>query len=156
VTDNIGYLTADDPRLRTPAGVPARCWMGCFAGLRAVALTSDGGVKGCLALPDGFREGNVRREPLERIWGDPARFAYNRAFDPARLSGACASCRLGPVCRGGCTALALAVHGVPNRSVHCLRLHGWAWRGRPLRTVAGSGRPRLTPSCSLVLSRPFR
>jgi radical SAM protein with 4Fe4S-binding SPASM domain len=121
VADNIGYGTRDDALMRTAARLAPRCWMGCFAGLRAVAITSDGGVKGCLSLPDSWREGNVRTEPLARIWNDPGRFAWNRAFDVASLSGACAGCPLGPLCRGGCTATALALHGVPGRFDLCLR-----------------------------------
>lgn len=124
ITDNIGYLTRDDPALRTPAGAPERCWLGCFAGLRTVGVTSDGSVKGCLALPDSLIEGNVRSEPLERIWGDPSRFPYNRAFDPSTLSGPCAECIYGKVCRGGCTATAVAWSGKPGVSTHCFRLHG--------------------------------
>jgi radical SAM protein with 4Fe4S-binding SPASM domain len=122
VADNLGYLGRDDPVLRTPAGAAERCWLGCFAGLRLVGITSSGGVKGCLSLPDDLVEGNVREEPLEAIWGDPKRFAYNRAFDSAGLGGACAGCEYGRICRGGCTSLALAVHGRPGISTHCFRL----------------------------------
>ena len=124
VTDNLGWMTRDDPVLRTPQRGPERCWLGCFAGLRSVAIASDGGLKGCLALPDSFVEGNVRERPLAEIWRDPARFAWNRSFDRASLSGACASCSFGPVCRGGCTALAVTVHGRPGVSTHCFRLGG--------------------------------
>lgn len=123
ITDNMGYLTRDDPVLRTPPGITSRCWLGCFAGLRAVGITSDGSVKGCLALPDEAIEGNVREEPLEEIWWDMKRFAYNRAFDPSALGGECATCRFGRICRGGCTAFALSTHGKPNISTHCFRLH---------------------------------
>lgn len=121
ITDNIGYMTPDDPVLRTPPGVPERCWMGCFAGLRTVGITSVGGVKGCLSLPDSLLEGSVRQEPLAVIWNDPARFSYNRAFDPSCLGGPCSDCQFGEVCRGGCTAMAMAVHGKPGISTHCLR-----------------------------------
>jgi len=124
ITDNIGYLTPDDPLLRTPPRVAERCWLGCFAGLRNIGITSRGDVKGCLALPDSLIEGNVRDEQLQRIWNDPDRFAYNRAFDPADLSGACAGCPYGAICRGGCIATAMAFHGKPGISTHCLRLHG--------------------------------
>jgi radical SAM protein with 4Fe4S-binding SPASM domain len=124
ISDNIGYLTKDDPVLRTPPRIPTRCWLGCLAGIRALGIMSDGSVKGCLALPDEAIEGNLLEEPLEEIWGDMSRFAYNRAFDPESLGGACATCKLGRICRGGCTAFAIAVHGRPNVSTHCLRLHG--------------------------------
>jgi radical SAM protein with 4Fe4S-binding SPASM domain len=124
ITDNIGYLTSDDPVLRTPPGFPARCWLGCFAGLRAIGITSDGGVKGCLALPDSHTDGNVREEPLEKIWNDPERFAYNRSFDPSSVSGECADCVYAKVCRGGCTATSIAFHGKTGTSTHCFRLCG--------------------------------
>ena len=124
ITDNIGYLTRDDPVLRTPPNAPIRVWLGCFAGLRTVGITSDGGVKGCLALPDSCIEGSVREEPLARIWNDPDRFSYNRSYDPSRLSGACADCVYAKVCRGGCTATAMTVHGRQGVSTHCFRLHG--------------------------------
>ena len=123
ITDNIGYMTRDDPVLRTPLGVSSRCWLGCFAGLRIAGIASSGDVKGCLALPDDCVEGNVLEEPFETIWNDSGRFAYNRSFDPASLSGDCASCKFGKICRGGCTAASLSVHGKPNISSHCFRLH---------------------------------
>ena len=122
ITDNIGYLTKDDPKLRTPPRVSGRCWLGCFAGLRALGIMSDGSVKGCLALPDDMIDGNVRRAPLMEIWNDMDRFSYNRKFEKANLSGACVACKFGEVCRGGCTAFALSVHGKANVSTHCLRL----------------------------------
>jgi radical SAM protein with 4Fe4S-binding SPASM domain len=124
ITDNIGYLTKDDPLLRTPPGAPIRVWLGCFAGLRTIGITSDGRVKGCLSLPDSCVEGSVRDEPLARIWNDPDRFAYNRSYDPSCLSGECADCVYARVCRGGCTAMAMIVHGRQGVSTHCLRLHG--------------------------------
>lgn len=122
VTDDIGWFTRDDPVLRTPQGSPERCFMGCFAGLRAIGITSDGGVKGCLSLPDSMTEGNVRDESLASIWNDPGRFSYNRAFDPASLSGACTTCDVRTICRGGCTALAVSVHGRAHTSTHCFRV----------------------------------
>lgn len=84
---------------------------------------SNGAVKGCLALPDEAVEGNLLNEPLADIWNDLSRFAYNRSFDLKNLSGACAECTFGAICRGGCTAVAMSVHGTPNISTHCFRLH---------------------------------
>ena len=122
-TFNMGYMTRDDPRLRTPPRIDSRCWLGCFAGIKAIGIQSDGAVKGCLALTDDAIEGNLRETPLKEIWNDPNRFAYNRRFTPASLSGACAECQFKEACRGGCTALAMSVHGKPNVSTHCFRLH---------------------------------
>jgi radical SAM protein with 4Fe4S-binding SPASM domain len=123
LTDNIGYGTSDDIALRTIQGGFPRPWLGCRAGLDALGVTSDGRVKGCLALPDICTEGNVREESLCAIWNDPNRFSYNRHYTPAQLSGACADCEQAQRCRGGCTATAYAMHGKPGVSTHCFLLN---------------------------------
>jgi radical SAM protein with 4Fe4S-binding SPASM domain len=123
LTDNIGYYTDDDIALRTIQGGFPRPWLGCRAGLDALGVSSDGRVKGCLALPDNCTEGNVREESLITIWNDPNRFGYNRRYTPAQLSGACADCEHAQLCRGGCTATAFAMHGRPGVSTHCFHLH---------------------------------
>lgn len=123
ITDNVGYLADDDVRLRTPPGMPVRAWAGCWAGLFAVGITSDGRVKGCLSIPDPYAEGNVRSERLATIWNDPNRFAYTRSFRPESLHGECADCVYGRLCRAGCTAMQLAVHGRLGTSAHCFLAH---------------------------------
>ena len=122
-TDNIGYCTSDDLALRTIQGGFPRPWLGCRAGLDAIGVTSDGRVKGCLALPDACTEGNVREESLATIWHDPNRFGYNRRYQPGQLSGPCVECPEARRCRGGCTATSYAMHGKPGTSNHCFRLH---------------------------------
>jgi radical SAM protein with 4Fe4S-binding SPASM domain len=121
LTDNIGYCTDDDLELRTIQGGFPRPWLGCRAGLDAIGVTSDGRVKGCLALPDSCTEGNVRDESLTAIWSDPDRFGYNRRYTFQQLAGACAQCEQAQRCRGGCTATAYAMHGRPGMSTHCFR-----------------------------------
>lgn len=121
-TDGFGWFTHDDVRLRTPQRMPPRAWIGCQAGLRVLGITSDGRVKGCLSMPDHASEGSLREETLTVIWRDSSRFAYNRGFDSKSLSFGCARCDYGEICRGGCTAMAMAVSGKPHASHHCLRL----------------------------------
>jgi len=123
LTDNLGYCTSDDLELRTVQGGFPRPWLGCRAGLEAVGITSDGNVKGCLALPDACIEGNVRAAPLAELWNDPRRFSHNRRFTPAQLGGECQRCEHSAGCRGGCTAAAYARFGRPGISDHCFRLH---------------------------------
>lgn len=123
LTDNVGYLTPDDGYLRTPPGMPHRAWGGCWAGLFAVGVTSDGRVKGCLSIPDPYHEGSLREEPLATIWNDHHRFAYTRSFRPDTLHGECADCAFGRLCRAGCTGMQLAVHGRLGTSTHCFRAH---------------------------------
>jgi len=123
LTDNLGYCTKDDLALRTIQGGFPRPWLGCRAGIDALGVTSDGRVKGCLALPDSCVEGNLREQSLAEIWKDPNRFAYNRQFTPAQLTGPCADCPHSARCRGGCSATAYATFGRPSTSSHCLWLH---------------------------------
>jgi radical SAM protein with 4Fe4S-binding SPASM domain len=124
VTDNLGYMTADDPMLRTPPMCADRCWCGCSAGLRALGVTSLGDVKGCLSLPNEMVEGNVRSESIERIWSDAQRFAYNRSYHPSSLGPGCHDCGYRALCRGGCTSTSVATTGKPNTGAFCVRLQG--------------------------------
>jgi radical SAM protein with 4Fe4S-binding SPASM domain len=120
--DNIGYMSRDEPRLRSRRDEPARFWTGCPAGLTVVGITSDGTVRGCLSLPPAADEGNVRDRSLSAIWRDPASFSYNRRFDANRLGGPCTACPFGRICRGGCRSLAWATSpGNPHANPYCIR-----------------------------------
>ncbi len=118
--DNIGYMSRQEPRLRSPSGPPKHFWGGCPAGLSVIGIRSDGSILGCLSLPDTFVAGNVRDQPLRTIWNDDAPFAYNRHFDATQLEGECAGCAFGPICRGGCRSLAVSATGSPFGTAHCL------------------------------------
>lgn len=97
IADNIGYCTPDDAVLR------GGCFTGCSAGLTMVGIDSVGNVRGCESMYDArFIEGNVKDRPLEEIWTDENAFAYNRRFTPDKLTGACAECKYGGRCGGGC------------------------------------------------------
>ncbi|MBN2195836.1 MAG: radical SAM protein [Polyangiaceae bacterium] len=141
LTDSIGYCTDDDIALRTPQGGRARPWIQCLAGLRHIGIASNGDVKGCLALWDAFTEGNLEQEPLARIWRDPERFAYTRAFDRNSLAGPCADCPHGELCRGGCTAVAVAYHQRPGICTHCFRLFEAPASGALLPPACPAGSP---------------
>lgn len=108
IGDNIGYMSRNEPLLRSAPADARRCWTGCSAGLTVIGITSDGDVRGCLSQPSWMNEGNVRERPLADIWNDPRAFAYNRQFVPTRLRGPCAGCAFGEICRGGCRSLAAA------------------------------------------------
>jgi len=121
--DNVGYMSRNEPRLRTRPGQPSRFWMGCSAGLTVVGITSDGTVRGCLSLPPEADEGNVRERSFSAIWRDPASFSYNRRFEPGLLGGPCKGCAFGRVCRAGCRSLAWAASpGNPHANPYCVRL----------------------------------
>jgi radical SAM protein with 4Fe4S-binding SPASM domain len=122
--DNIGWMLRCEPLLRSMSDPPDRFYPGCQAGLWVVGLTSDGTVRGCLSLPPEFDEGNVRHRPLAEIWADERLFSYNRRFRKDGLTGACAECVFGRVCRGGCKSLAFATTGRLSENPYCARLFG--------------------------------
>jgi radical SAM protein with 4Fe4S-binding SPASM domain len=118
----VGYMTQEEPVLRSReiAGEPV--WAGCGAGLRAFAINADGGVKGCTALDDEFVTASLVTRTLAEIWADDACFPYARAWSAELLAGACARCRLAARCRAGCPAVAYGATGAIGANPYCLRL----------------------------------
>jgi radical SAM protein with 4Fe4S-binding SPASM domain len=110
---------------------PGCTWAGCTAGLDTLGIQSNGGVKGCLSLPDEFLEGTVRKRPLADLWHDPDAFALNRRFVVDKLQGFCAHCPHGATCRGGCSDLAQAASGVPHDNPYCFFRLEQSWNQGP-------------------------
>ena len=110
--DNMGYYG------KLP--IREKSWKGCFAGRHLIGIDADGAVKGCLSLPREFVEGNIREEPLIRIWEDVNRFKYNRYFKPEDLCGHCAGCPKGDPCRAGCVVTAYSATGNRFDNPYCL------------------------------------
>jgi radical SAM protein with 4Fe4S-binding SPASM domain len=126
VGDSIGHYGPHDRVLRGRGWRRRReCWQGCQAGMNAVGIEADGGVKGCLSLQakwgarDPFVEGNLRTETLDQIWHRPGVFAYNREFAVEGLTGPCKSCSYGEICRGGPHCLSSAVNGLLTENPYC-------------------------------------
>ncbi|HEX7596592.1 MAG TPA: radical SAM protein [Polyangia bacterium] len=118
-SDSIGYYTEKEILLRkrtTGQGL----WIGCQAGIRLVAITYEGKVRGCSALPQEFDAGDLRQESIEDIWKDEERFAYATRFNVAKLAGGCAGCEMGPLCRAGCTTMAYWMGGTIYDNPYCL------------------------------------
>jgi len=109
--DNVGYY-CEPPERERP-------WKGCFAGRHLMGVDADGSIKGCLSLPRRFVEGNIRKEPLRRIWEDPERFKYNRYFSEEMLEGHCKGCPKGRACRAGCTVTAFSSTGSRFDNPYC-------------------------------------
>jgi len=71
-SDHIGYYGRPEAHLRQ-ADVNMPFWLGCWAGMQALAIESNGDVKGCLSLPSArhgetrFVEGNLRTTSLRAI-----------------------------------------------------------------------------------------
>jgi len=119
VSDTIGYFSEREMGLRGSPESPS-LWTGCQAGIRAVAITYDGRVRGCSMLPPEFDAGDLHDESIATIWNDAERFAYSTRFDAANLAGACARCRVGPLCRAGCTTMAYWTTGSIYTNPFCL------------------------------------
>ncbi len=118
-SDTIGYYTDREPILRkrtTGQGL----WIGCQAGIRSVAITYEGTVRGCSAMPAEFDAGDLHEENIEDIWKDGERFAYSTRFNPLELTGACGQCKFGALCRAGCTSMAYWVTGTIYENPYCL------------------------------------
>jgi radical SAM protein with 4Fe4S-binding SPASM domain len=119
-SDTIGYATPAESILRRKATGPG-LWLGCAAGIRAVAIKYDGTVRGCSLMPSDFSAGDLHDESLSAIWNDRTRFAYSTEFERTSLSGGCKSCRFGSICRAGCTTMAYFATGTIGDNPYCLR-----------------------------------
>ena len=118
-SDTIGYFTEHELGVRGAAEKPA-LWTGCQAGIRSLAITYDGRVRGCSIMPPEFDAGDLHDESIETIWNDAERFAYSTHFDPSKLAGACGRCKIGPLCRAGCTTMAYWTTGSIYSNPFCL------------------------------------
>ena len=117
--DNIGYYDENEIYIRGRPGTIG-AWQGCQAGLRVIGIDSVGNVKGCESIyTDEFIEGNLREESLEEIWCKEGNFAYNREFDVSMLTGACAGCDKGELCRGGCRGSCYFTTGSLYENAYC-------------------------------------
>ena len=98
-------------------------WTGCHAGIHGIGIDSNGGIKGCASLPSTpeFIEGNIRERSLADIWNDPNAFSYTRQFRVENLSGFCAKCEYGPLCKAGCTSAALGHSGSIGENPMCVQ-----------------------------------
>ncbi len=116
VSDDIGFFGPDELAIRTLHG-EARFFAGCQAGFRALAITSDGMVRGCPSLE--IDVGSVRETPIAEIWADEKRFWFNH-WDPANVEGNCRRCSYQRLCRCGCKSLALSTTGSLHRNIYCI------------------------------------
>jgi MoaA/NifB/PqqE/SkfB family radical SAM enzyme len=133
VGDSLGYFSPDDRLLRGQGWRNrAESWQGCQAGMQALGIQSDGGVKGCLSLQareadaDTFVEGNLRQTSLLELWYRHGVFAYNRDFQAASLSGGCKSCSKASLCRGGARCVTSALGNLGD-DPYC----AWRYLARP-------------------------
>lgn len=106
--DDIGYYTEHEYLIRDANQLGKKgpgWWLGCYAGVLAVGIESNGNVKGCLSMPPMFVEGNIRERSFHDIWHDRSAFAYNRHHSLDVLRGVCRDCEMNEFCRGGCKSM---------------------------------------------------
>jgi radical SAM protein with 4Fe4S-binding SPASM domain len=114
---SIGY----NPKfIRNPMLLPL--WKGCQAGISTIGIQSDGGILGCLSLPDDFVEDNIRNRDIKDIWNDSRMFGYNRKFIKDDLKGSCKDCKFGKSCKGGCLTVSYSTTGEKHCDPFCLHL----------------------------------
>lgn len=123
LADNVGYYGSpmDQEPGRNHRGTYA-LWRGCFAGIQAMGIDSNGDIKGCQSHPStpDYIAGNLRKRPLAEIWNDPEAFKQTRKFTKNMLAGYCADCTYGPLCKAGCTSQAEAWTGNPGNNPMCI------------------------------------
>lgn len=157
VGDSIGYYGPHDKTLRGWGwrGREER-WQGCQAGMNAIGIESDGGIKGCLSMQarvgeyDPFREGTVRERSLAELWFRPGAFPYNREFSLEDLSGFCRRCSKALKCRGGARCVSSAVTGLLSEDPFCYHRVASLDRQPGLRRAVAQG--AAAASAALVLS----
>ena len=122
VFNSIGYMSREEPVLRgSGRSLDRPFWKGCHCGISTLGVEPDGGIKGCAnQVGEPFVVGNVRREPLARIWNDGPRWHWLRP-ELSRMGGACADCPLASLCGAGCTALSRSATGELFDNPYCLR-----------------------------------
>jgi len=126
IGDSIGYYGPHDKVLRGRGWRGRKeCWKGCQAGMQAIGIEADGGIKGCLSLQakwgdtDPFVEGNLRENTLEEIWNRPGIFAFNRDFHVDQLTGGCRACKMASLCRGGARCVSSATVQKVTEDPYC-------------------------------------
>jgi radical SAM protein with 4Fe4S-binding SPASM domain len=97
-------------------------WVGCQAGISTLGLTSNGGVKACMSLPDEYIAGNIRDKNFGEIWRDSDFASYNRNFKKDDLNGECKTCKYGEKCKGGCMTVSTSLTGEEHNNPYCLNL----------------------------------
>jgi radical SAM protein with 4Fe4S-binding SPASM domain len=95
-------------------------WKGCYAGMNVLGIQSNGGIKGCLSLPDNFIEGNIKETNISEIWNRQDTFDYNRNFREVDLKDYCRICKYGSRCRGGCISASTSLVGKIHGDPYCL------------------------------------
>lgn len=119
-TDELGYYTEKETSLRRFDGTHFPFWVGCYAGVRLLAIEADGVIKGCPSMPRSMAEGSLSERSLTEIWECDTAFPYNRQWDSRQLRGFCSTCDYRFLCRAGCRSFCMATTGTIHENHYCL------------------------------------
>ena len=116
-SDNVGYFGPHESVLRRYSTKRGHTY-GCGAGMLGFAVDAGGNVNGRLALDAAEQiAGNIREQPLASIWEESDVLRRNEHADDAW--GFCSTCYYASMCRGGCSATAIALTGRPGNNPYC-------------------------------------
>lgn len=108
----IGYESYLQPKISK--------WTGCQAGTEVIGIASDGGIRGCMSIPEEVTAGNIRNKPLKDIWENDDLFPYTRKFKMKKLGDNCKGCPTGKICRGGCSSMSYSLSERFNNNPYCM------------------------------------
>jgi len=120
VMHSIGYYGKNEMTIRRGYLDKQRFFVGCVAGWRLAALTSDGKVKPCAMAPRGWATGDLHRQTLADIWENRDQLAYQPRWSETKLEGHCRGCQYRFICRGGCASMAYALTGTIYNNPYCI------------------------------------
>jgi radical SAM protein with 4Fe4S-binding SPASM domain len=112
---DMGYFSTILPELQV------KTWQGCQAGIGTLGIQSNGNITGCLALPEQFIEGSIRKRPLSDMWYDEKSFRYSRHVKKSDIKAHCAICEFSSLCGGGCSAVSVTMGKGFHEDPYCTR-----------------------------------
>jgi [mycofactocin precursor peptide]-tyrosine decarboxylase / 3-amino-5-[(4-hydroxyphenyl)methyl]-4,4-dimethylpyrrolidin-2-one synthase len=98
---------------------------GCPAGTREAYVLPDGKLVACpmfIKHAEYHSSRSIAGGNFRSLWeADPAIIRFRSFLTTPKLTGKCSTCRSGPVCKGGCRALAFFLHGsMDEQDPRCL------------------------------------
>jgi radical SAM protein with 4Fe4S-binding SPASM domain len=135
--DNLGYFGPHEHWLRKTTSKRGHS-VGCAAGVSLLGIDAAGNVTGCSALDASeVCAGNVRKHSLQELWDTAPELRMGLSL--SHVWGFCATCYYSRVCRGGCSATAIALTGRRGNNPYCHhRALEWARQGMGERLVRRS------------------
>jgi radical SAM protein with 4Fe4S-binding SPASM domain len=140
---NLGYFGPHEQSLRKLTSTPEHT-RGCAAGVAMISIDSAGNVAGCSALDASDQcGGNVRSQSIRDCWESAPELRLGFARSPTW--GYCSTCYYASICRGGCSATAIAVTGRRGNNPYC--------HHRALELASRGLRERLVPRDTATVGR---